>query len=395
MRLRFINTFVPVSPLYRDLLPALARQGHEVEVLLSGRRYRDGALAGGWRDDIRCREVPSLPLPERWRTLDRGLSHASFGLGVAASTLLSPRAACNVFVSQPPVFQVWGRALRRLRGQPYACISMDLWPWVAFEAGVLPRDGAAGRALAAAARSALREADLVIAIGRCMAARLVSEGVSADRVRVIPNWAGGSVRPVDPGANPLRRRLGLQGKFVVMYSGNHGVSHRFEDVLEVARRLKDVRDVAFVFAGDGRRRPEVVSFARRERLANVSCLGLQPQDELAASLSAGDAHFISLRRGFEGLVVPSKAYGVMAAGRPILYQGHPDGEVARVVTEAGIGRVLAEGDVDGLAQAILHARDDATWRAEAGARARALAEGELSARAGVEAYLRALEGLAR
>lgn len=315
----------------------------------------------------------------------------SYAAGAALLSLAGARADLNVFMTQPPLFSAWGRRLEAIRRQPYACIVMDLYPWVATEAGVLPRNGGLTTKLEKLSARALRQARSVIVIGRCMAERIESLGVQADRIHIVPNWADiDVVRPVAPRENRLRRVLGLGDAFVVMYSGNMGVAHSFDEVLAAAETLRADPGVAFVFIGDGSRKREVEAAARR--LPNVKILGYQPVEELSHSLSLGDVHYVSLRRGFEGLVVPSKAYGAFAAGRPILYQGSDTGEIARVIDEEGVGKVVQPGDGAGLVDGILEMRAETSRRIEAGTRARALAEGRYGKVAGVERYVTALLG---
>jgi glycosyltransferase involved in cell wall biosynthesis len=131
------------------------------------------------------------------------------------------------------------------------------------------------------------------------------------------------------------------------------VSHFFEDILAVAGELEPCRDVQFVFVGGGMRFMEVERFVKEKNLSNVLLVPYRDRSVLAQSLSVGDVHYVSLRPGFEGLVVPSKAYGIMAAGRPMIYQGSANGEIARMVAREGIGHVVPPGDREGLRNAIL------------------------------------------
>ena len=137
------------------------------------------------------------------------------------------------------------------------------------------------------------------------------------------------VYPIPAAESRLRRELGLDGKFVVLYSGNMGVSHYFDDLLEVIRRCQDEAKLHFVFIGEGQRRGEIENFFRRHQPRNVSLLLFQPMEQLAESLSLGDVHFVSLRAGFEGLVVPSKVYGALAAGRRRLRKVRPANPLRR------------------------------------------------------------------
>jgi glycosyltransferase involved in cell wall biosynthesis len=177
-----------------------------------------------------------------------------------------------------------------------------------------------------------------------------------------------------------------------MYSGNMGVAHRFDDILEVAGRLKDVPEVVFVFVGGGTREGEIATFRERHGLSNIRLLPAQEREHLADSLGAADVHFVTLRSGFEGLVVPSKAYGVMAVGRPILYQGNPEGEIARMVERHGAGIVVPDADVDGLEAAVRRLLANPEEAAHLGDRARTVLVKEFGRAKGLLAYEEALRG---
>lgn len=393
MKLRFFNTFEPVIPLYRQLLPHLRAQGFEAEAVLANRRYRPGGLRAG-EAPFPIREVPTLAPGGLRSRVGKLCVYATYSLSAAIVSLLSRGVDLNVFLTQPPLFSAWGQVLRLLRRQRYLMIVMDLYPWVAIQAGALRPSGLPARLAGAAAATTLRRAEGVVVIGRCMAERVAALGVERERIHLIPNWADTEVvQPIPTESNRLRRELGLDGKLVVMYSGNLGVTHYFDDLLAVAGRLKKRQEVAFLVAGGGSRLSEVQDTARDAGLSNVHLLGYQRHQDLALSLSAGDLHFVSLRSGFEGLVVPSKAYGVLAAGRPLIYQGSPQGEIARMIAEDEVGKVVAQGDVDGLEAAIVSALEDPPWRHRTGARARRLAEVRYSPAPGLAAYRAVISSL--
>lgn len=323
------------------------------------------------------------------RRFDRASTHVSYALVASWVSALSKPVDMNVFLTQPPLFSSWGLFLRLARRQPYVCHVMDLYPWVGFAAGVVKESGALGTTLKYVAVEALKGAKHVVAIGRCMVERLIALGVGPERIRLIRNWANvDKVRPIAPQLNPLRQRLGLEDKFVVLYSGNMGVSHAFDDLVEVAHRLRGVDDVVFVFIGKGTRLRELQRST--QHLKNVRFLDFQPDELLSESLSMGDVHFVSLRPEFEGLLVPSKAYGVLAAGRPIVYQGTPGSEIGLMVQEEGAGTVVAHGDPAGLEAALLRARNDPGWRTETGQRARVAAETKYCSETFIREYERML-----
>jgi glycosyltransferase involved in cell wall biosynthesis len=203
---------------------------------------------------------------------------------------------------------------------------------------------------------------------------------------VIPNWADGQViRPLVAGENRFRREHDLQGRFVVMYSGNLGVGHDIETPLRAARRLAATHPkVLFLFVGDGARRHEAEALSRSA--TNVRFLPYQPRERLSESLSAADAHLVTLVPGAEGLVVPSKLYGALAAGRPILYVGPAACEVSCVVREGEVGWSGAGGDGDALARAIATLADNPTLAAALGHRARQLLEDKYDRRHAVRRW---------
>ncbi|MGA0849531.1 MAG: glycosyltransferase family 4 protein, partial [Chthoniobacterales bacterium] len=255
-----------------------------------------------------------------------------------------------VSMTDPPL-QVAAVTIASRKGVKKVHWAQDVYPELAEELGVIPRGGLLARVLRVVSTWALRMQDEVVVVGRCMRERLIERGVDAGKIEVIPNWS--SVKPV--GAEQvtvMRRRLGWEGKFVVLYSGNIGLAHDFETLVDAARLLGGA-GVELVFAGEGPRLEEL----RRDTagLDHVRFLPPQPKEELSAFLAAADLHLVSVRAGLEGLVVPSKAYGILAAGRPLLYVGGPDAEVARVIAESGCGTVVPNGDPTGLAEAIKRA----------------------------------------
>jgi glycosyltransferase involved in cell wall biosynthesis len=197
---------------------------------------------------------------------------------------------------------------------------------------------------------------------------------------VIPNWANGDlVRPVDPLDNPLRKAWALDGKFVVGYSGNLGRVHELDAIIEAMAELADIglavdRPIAFLFIGGGALYPKLHREIERRGWTNVQFQPHQPAEQLGYSLSVPDIHLISLRPEFEGLVVPSKLYGILAAGRPSLFIGDKDGEVARVLCQADCGITVSPSEGKALARHIADLAMDPLRVAAMGQRARSAFE---------------------
>ena len=155
-----------------------------------------------------------------------------------------------------------------------------------------------------------------------------------------------------------------------------GRVHEFATILGAARRLRHEAGVRFLLIGDGRWRAWIEDEVRRDGLDAVMLKPYQPRESLAMSLGAGDVHLVSLQPSMEGLVVPSKVYGIAAAGRPLVYIGDPDGEIAGIVARHGLGLTIEPGDADGLVAALLELKQNPEERSAMGARARALFEAQ-------------------
>ena len=326
-----------------DLAEHLAAEGLDVHVLTASAKYVAGELGAPEREvhnGVTVHRVRTTAFG-RGTALGRIVDYASFYVRVLSALLFGRRHDLVVCLTTPPLLSVAGALGRVLRGRRYAVWSMDLHPDAEEAVGMIRPGGLASRVLHALNDFGYGRADLVVALGRHMGDRIAGRGVDRERIRVLPVWShADDVTPLDPEDNPLVGELGLEGKFVVMYSGNAGVLHRFDEVLEVMRRLRDHPDVFFLFVGGGPRRPEIEAFIARERLGNARYLDYFPRDQIRQSLGLGSVHLLTLRNEAAGIAVPSKLYGVMAAGRPVIVVGPRHSEPADVVLSENVGRLV-------------------------------------------------------
>jgi glycosyltransferase involved in cell wall biosynthesis len=399
MRFRILHTFFypdksAVSQIIGDLAFHLAEQGHNVEAVATSGHYEGGGRPLPRRQTVRgvsiCRVWgPSLG---KGSILSRLADLGSYSIGSIAHALTAPRADKVLVLTNPPMYGLVGVLLWYARREPYVHVIMDLYPEAAIQAGLIRPRGIAARVLRRLTRLTLRKARRVVVLGSCMADAVAAYGIDRGKIAIVQNWADGEeIRPVAPGENRLRAELGLADRFVVMYSGNMGVGHRFDDFLEAVARLRDRDDIHFLFVGGGVRRREIEAFRAEHGLENMTLRDRAPRAALSQSLSAGDAHFISLREGFEGLIVPSKLYGVMAAGRATIYQGNPRGEIARVLLEEGGGEVVDEGDTDRIVEIIAAWAADRERAGRIGMRAREIFERNYTKEIALRKYQRILE----
>jgi len=375
MRIVALNQFyapdhAATSQLLTDLCEHLASQGDHVTVITSRGGYQGKSLEPREKragvDVVRTAATRFGKATMPGRLADYLSFWASSVLGAA----LAARPDVLLVLTTPPMIAAGGALVARARNIPLVTWVQDVYPEAAVHLGFLAPQNPATYALEAMGRATHHIAKRIVALSEGMAERLVAQGAPREKIRVQQNWSDGAlVRPAPRENHPFRKKHGLEGKLVAMYSGNLGIGHDVASFVEAARRLEEKHpDLRLVFIGDGARRAEAENAAKG--LKNVLFLPYQPHETLGESLSAADVHLVSLREDLEGLLVPSKLYGALAAGRPVIYLGPERCEVSRVLGEHDLGRALQPGDVGGLCEALDDlAQNRGLWD-ERGARAR-------------------------
>ncbi len=192
-----------------------------------------------------------------------------------------------------------------------------------------------------------------------MKRRLVEEkGADPSRVRVIHNWADCEAIMPRPKDNAFARAHGLTDRFVLMHSGNVGLSQNLDLLLEAAARLPSRERLVVAIVGDGARRQPLQEMAARRGLTNVRFFPYQPKEQLDESFATADAFLVSLKPGLEGYIVPSKVYGILASGRPFVAAVDPSCEAAVIAREHQCGIIAPPGEPDALAASIAALCDD-------------------------------------
>lgn len=304
--------------------------------------------------------------------IGRGMNILSYLTTSTFKALFIRRPDVVVVETDPPLLCFLGVFLRWWFGAKLVVYLQDIYPDVALKLGKM-REGFIYRLLHKLMHRAYRRADLVVVLSEDMRDLLLSTGVPSARISIVPNWIDTQlVHPVKQ-ENPFRERNGIGDSFLVMYSGNLGLSQRLEILLEAAGLLRDEPKIKFYLVGAGATRDSLVADAQRRNLPNVQFLGYQPKEDLAASLSAADLHYVVLDPGVAGCLMPSKIYGIFAAGTPLLAATSNQCELARVVRENDIGYVVAFGDAEAIAERIEWASRHQEDLMEMGDRARQLA----------------------
>lgn len=400
----FLNRFYApdhsaTAQILTDLAEHLAAAGRDVHVIASRAVYgqedgllpRDETLAG-----VAVRRVAT---PARRRGM-AGRVLAYLAYLVAAPVLLWRIARPGTIVvvkTDPPLLSVPVALVARWRGAVLVPWLQDLYPEVAVAYGIGAVKGSVGQMLGGLRNHSLRGAARVVAIGERMAERVANAGVARDRIAVIPNWSDDAgIVPLAAHAPRLRAEWGIApDAFVLAYSGNLGRAHEYDTLLAAAARLRERRDIVFLFIGGGHVAAQLAEAVVAAGLTNFRFAPYQPRAALSESLSTGDAHWISLRPEFEGLIVPSKVFGVCAAGRAVIAVCAPDGELPRLLVPAGAGLAVTPGDAGALADAIVSLADDRAHCTAMGQAARALLDRGYTRAATLRRWQDLLDTLAR
>jgi colanic acid biosynthesis glycosyl transferase WcaI len=326
------------AQLLTDLAEDLVAAGHEVEVVAGQPSYRPSELRLPTREvrhGVQVTRVPSYRPRER-QGARRVAHYLSYFAASLAPTLLRP-ADVILALSPPPLLcGLSGALAQRLSGTPFVYVVEDLYPELAHELGAIGSRGLRG--LSRLARRIHAEAGTVIAISDEITARLRAQGLPSDRLETVHNWADtDAIRPSSRD-NALRRELGLGDGFVALYAGNVSRTLGLSGLVEAAVALRG-HDVQIVVAGEGDARADLEREARARGAGALRFVPSQPRERLGELLALGDVGLVTTRRGERGLRFPSKLFGVMAAGRPVLATTD-ERELASVVERSRAGVVV-------------------------------------------------------
>jgi colanic acid biosynthesis glycosyl transferase WcaI len=384
LRLAFFNRsyypdFGATGQLLTELCEDLvSRHGHHVTVVagvaLSSavevpppRWYRP--VREEWHNGVRILRAYGTTLDKR-RFTGRATNYMSyFASALVGAARLGP-VDVVIALTDPPIIGLPASAAASMRGARFVFLCQDIFPEVAR----LLEDFQSARVdalLTRVGKYTVARADAIVALGDTMKRRLVeTKDADASRIRVIHNWADCEAIVPAPKDNPFARAHGLADRFVVMHSGNVGLSQGIDRLLDVADRIRDLSDVVIAIVGDGAQKRVLVEAAAARGLANVRFFPYQPKSALIDSFATADAFLVSLKAGLSGFIVPSKLYGILAAGRPFIASVEADSEAADIARQHDCGIVVEPGSVEGIEAAIRTLHSDPARARAMGERAR-------------------------
>lgn len=348
----------------RDLASSFAREGWHVTVVTTG------DAAGEERyDSVRIIRVKGDQKPESF------FSYLWIMIKMMWVTLRLESRHVLVTMTDPPMLVVAGAFIARFKKCRHIHWCQDLYPEVLPALGVSIPDFAM-RFLIKLRRNSMDKCDKVIVNGRCMADYLITDGLEARNIAMIPNWpdieltdpemigeTGESYLPVDENmGRPFDEQKKNGRKFRVIYAGNIGRAHPISTIIDAAEILDEEKsDIEFVFVGDGKRYDDLVQERSKRGVDNIRVLPYQPLSRLRETMESGDVHLVSMREKAAGFVVPSKLYAALAVARPTVFIGPDATETAQVIKDYKAGLIVDNNDAKGLADAIRAYREDSSF----------------------------------
>ena len=260
-----------------------------------------------------------------------------------------------LITTAPPFLQVLGYLANRCFGTPYVCLIYDLYPDVAVELNVVSTKNLLVQSWNWLNKKIWRQAQSIVVLSSTMKERVIAKCPEVkDKISVIHNWANPDwIMPLAKQDNWFAQQHDLVNKFTVMYSGNMGRCHEMDTIMTAAKQLQN-EDIQFVFIGGGAKQQICV----QQDLPNCRFLPYQEKHVLPHSLTACDLSLVSISSGMEGLVAPSKLYGILAAGRPVAAICEPHSYLKSLLLEANCGETFNNGDGTGLAMFIRRLAQD-------------------------------------
>ena len=302
----------------------------------------------------------------------RAMNLIGFLFAAAGRAFRCSRPDILVVETDPFLLALLGKWLKWWYGCRLVVYLQDLYPDVAITLGKV-REGWLTRFLRWQLTRAYRSADLIVVLSGDMKNRLIDWGLDGSRIVCVENWVDTALVFPIKDANSLRLREKLVDRFVVMHSGNMGLSQYLGNVLDAAELIRDRSDIEILLVGDGATRRDLEVHSNQLKLTNVRFLPYQPREELAQSLSAADVHLISMHGEAHHCLMPSKLYGILASGTPVLAITALDSELANIIREHRIGLAITTGDPAALAESLRWCADNRQELQEMGQRARVVA----------------------
>lgn len=337
----------------------------------------------------------------KYKMSGRVLNYLTFHFLVFIQILFCRKPDLVIVLSTPPFISFYGLLLKVLKRVKTIYIVQDLFPDLVVELGKI-KNKYFIKLLKNLSKLIIKKMDRIVVVGDFMKRKIEKEilqgtqGVNSGHVITIHNWADGEkIRVIgeEKERNLVKAEWDLDGKFIVLYSGNIGDLHEFDTVISAAEDLEmqGWKDICFVFIGEGIKKEYIEKKVKEKGLNNVLFFPFQPREGLNYSLGMADVSLVTLDEGFEGMVVPSKIYGILASGRPVIAVVGRESEVTEIVRKGRCGEVVKIGDYKDLSEKIISYYNNQKKCYEEGMGGRKYFEENFDRRIATKKYIKVIE----
>ena len=325
------------GPLFRELAEDLALDMSSNSTLLTG--HPDTLALGSSTNKLIISKAPAY---NRRSKISRVLSWVSYSLVAFWQMLKTDNNTVVFLVSNPPFLGFFVLLINLVKKTRYIVLVYDIHPDTLINFGVLNENSFIVKVWRLMNRRIWDRSIAVYTIGNVMAENLTrqfnAKNTKLGRVGVIPPWANTNIiKPIDKLSNPLSDELNQKGKITILYSGNMGISHDIDSILQAARVLKDEKNISFLLIGEGKKWQDAVDFQKDNDLTNLQVLPFQPEEKLPYTMSLADIALVALDNGAEGLMLPSKMFYYMAAGAAVIGISKGRNDVSEIIQNSNCG----------------------------------------------------------
>ncbi|MBH8571712.1 glycosyltransferase family 4 protein [Nostocaceae cyanobacterium CENA369] len=385
---------IGIAPLMTELAEGLVERGHQVRVITGMPNYPQREIYPGYQGKWYVTEQKKgvtvqrsyLRIKSKPNLIDRILLELSFIVTSLPQAFRGKRPDVILLTVPPLMVALPAALLGRLYNCPVVLNVQDILPEAAVRVGLI-RNKWMIKACEALEKFAYRNAQNISVIADGFFKNLVSKGVPARKIVCIPNWVDVNfIRPLSKQKNSWRTAHQLDGKFVVMYSGNIALTQGLETVVAAAARLRHIKEIAFVIAGESTALARLQEYCHSCEADNVLLLPLQPREQLPQMLAAADVGLIVQKRNVISFNMPSKIPLLLASGRPIVGSVPANGTAAKAIRESGGGVIVEPESPEALAGAVLDLYNNSALTAQLGYKGRQFALERYSFEQAIEQY---------
>ena len=349
-KILFLNQMA--GPLFRELAEDLALEMPGNSTLLTG--HPDTLAIGSATSKLIISKAPAY---NRRSKLFRVLSWINYSLFAFWKMLKTDSNTVIFIVSNPPFLGFFVLLVNLVKRTRYVVLVYDIHPDILISFGVLSKNSFVAKLWRSMNQRVWSRSIAVYTIGSIMAKNLTKqfnvERTKLDYVGVIPPWADtNKIKPIDKNDNPLSSELGQESKITILYSGNMGISHDIDSILQAAKILKNEKNIAFLLIGEGEKWQDAVDFQKDNDLSNLQVLPFQPEERLPYTMALADIALVALDEGAEGLMIPSKMFYYMAAGAAVIGICKGRSDMSEIVQNSRCGVIVEPKNPIKLAEVI-------------------------------------------